>query len=158
MRQLLVVIGALGLFASSMAAADYYEWETDSKTQAYTDSPERIPARYRDSARQVEEASIHDYGRATRVDTPPVAAAPASQLVVLDAAADSEPSAVQAGPRLSFEREGITFSVADGDQPILVEEGVLLHDENGHLVEHTIIRQGDTVLMKVVKPLVRQVD
>ena len=69
MKQLLVVLGVLGAFASGMAVADYYYWETDSGTQAYTDSSERIPARYRDDAQKVPELSVHDYGRATRVET-----------------------------------------------------------------------------------------
>ena len=59
-----VIGAALALgFVPSPAAADYWRYETDSGSIAFTDDAKNIPAKYRESAKQIAEESLFTYPR-----------------------------------------------------------------------------------------------
>lgn len=145
----LILLGALGMCLPLPAAADYYRYETDNGSIAFTDDPEQIPARYRDSARPMAEQSLHDWERTTRVE-PGAHPKPAPQVrsATPDAAAGTEVVTLDAGHDLD-----VDVSVRS-DEPITIDKRVMRPDPDGKgTVEYTVVRQGDRVLMEVREPV-----
>lgn len=154
----LLVLGAFGFWLPLPAGAEYYRYETDNGSLAFTDDPEQIPARYRDAAVAVPEQSLHDWNRTTHVEPAPALpprAAKASPQRLRQVKSEAAPA-----------RDVVTLQVADdidfdvtarSDEPIIVEKGVLRSDGRG-TAEYTIVRQGDRVLMEIHNPLFNWVE
>ena len=157
----LLVLGAFGFWLPLPAGAEYYRYETDNGSLAFTDDPEQIPARYRDSAVAVPEQSLHDWNRTTHVEPAPALpprAAKASPQRLRQVKSEAAPA-----------RDVVTLNGIDGDidvgvdvtarsdEPIIVEKRVMRSDGIG-TVEYTIVRQGDRVLMEIREPVLDRVE
>lgn len=150
----LLLLGALGFCLPLTAGADYYRYETDNGSIAFTDDPEQIPTRYRDAAVVVLEQSLHDWNRTTHVEPAPrparrnvpeplrpLESRPARRAVTLDLG------------------DGIDVDVTTGSrEPIIVEKRVLRPDDQGSTVKYTIVRQGDRVLMEIREPVLDRIE
>lgn len=145
------------------ASADIFAWRTQDGVFAYTDDPERIPARYADQAVRLEDTSLKNYARLTRTDPVATQAAVAARAQRLEALrrmnglAAPQATAAHAGAGAAG---GTTVTVAtrnpqaptvdvraaDGAEPIVVES--VLTKERGSVASRhsTIVRQGDRVL------------
>ena len=67
MRIILTAALAVALLAPAAAFADLYRYETEQGTVAFTDDVERVPARYRASAKRQEVQNLKSYSRLTVV-------------------------------------------------------------------------------------------
>lgn len=152
----LLVLGALVFCLPLTAGADYYRYETDNGSVAFTDDPEQIPTRYRDAAIVVLEQSLHDWNRTTRVEPAP-RPAPRAVPQVLHRL-ESRPARAS---------DSLTLDVADGievdmttrsREPIIVEKRVLRPDDEGSTVMYTIVRQGDRLLMEIREPVLDRIE
>jgi hypothetical protein len=79
MMRIWAVIAVVALIAPGLASADYYRYETENGTTAFTDDEKRIPTRYRGDVVQVKEERFQDYARLSIVSRDvqgPVAAVP----------------------------------------------------------------------------------
>ena len=155
----LLVLGALGFCLPLPAGAEYYRYETDNGSLAFTDDPEQIPARYRDAAIAVPAQSLHDWNRTTRVEPAPPRAPKASSQLLRQVGSE----AARAGERVTL--DGIDDDIdvgvdvtARSDEPIIVEKRVLRPDDRGSTVEYTIVRQGDRVLMEIREPVLDRIE
>jgi hypothetical protein len=155
---------ALGLLPR-VAAADYWRYETDSGSTAFTDDAKNIPAKYRDSAVKIAEESLFTYKRLSLVDpikpaTPPSVANQAPAVPVFPWPAGSVAQAPEADrhprDRVSVDVEGVRVDVdADNsDEPIYIdkqqysdENGYI--DRNGFMPPTTIVRRGDKPLLYI---------
>jgi hypothetical protein len=159
-RRFWALLSILGMCVPALAGAEYYRYETENGSIAFTDDPAQIPARYRDSAEALPEQSLHDFRRTTRVEPRPKAEAapdvsappPATRRIYIQPrAATPRRVTISAG-------EGVDFDVeTDSPEPIIVQKGVLRSDGRG-TAEYTIVKQGDKVLMEVREPIVNWVE
>ena len=140
------VLGVIGIGLPFVAGADYYRYETDNGSIAFTDDPERIPERYQDSAEPVVEKSIHDWSRTSRVE--PQAGKPERQ-VLRDATPEPKTRKSQV---LTIDAGDLAVDVhTESHEPIKIEKGILRSDGRG-TAEYTIVRQGDKILMEFKEP------
>ncbi len=145
MRKFAVPLVLLALMSAGVAVADtYYRYETETAV-AFTDDPERIPMRYRDSVRMLEAKSLFDYGRTTIIEPRrDVAAAPPRALLEPPRrAADAQ------SPTVSLEvAPGIFMQVpVGGEDPVKVTKGWVQKD--GTLRPYLKVGQGDKVLLEM---------
>jgi hypothetical protein len=145
-----MLLVALALCLPVDATAEYYRYETENGSVAFTDDPEQIPTRYRDSAVPLAEQSLHDYERTTRVepDARRQAAPETDRAIQPQVEAPAETVTLSAG-------EGMNFDVpANSVEPIRIEKRIMRpHPDGKGTAEYTIVRQGDRVLMEVVEPV-----
>ena len=157
-KRIWALLSILGLCVPAAAGAEYYRYETENGSVAFTDDPDQIPARYRESAETLAEKSVHDFSRTTRVEprekaTPEVSASPPAPRRVYVRPLPAKPRRVTIAAG-----EGIDFDVeTESAEPIIVQKGVLKSDGRG-TAEHTIVKQGDKVLMEVREPIVNWVE
>ncbi|MFI5317311.1 MAG: hypothetical protein ACHQ6T_16550 [Myxococcota bacterium] len=158
-----MIAGALALaLTPRIAAAEYWRYETDSGSTAFTDDAKNIPAKYRTSAVKIAEESLASYKRLSVVET---TSAPKPRRLAADAV--TEPvspwpvgAAAQAPPRPSYPSDRISIDVdgvrvdvdADADEPITIDKRQYM-DMNGEFFDHggtmaatTIVRRGDKPL------------
>jgi hypothetical protein len=155
-----VLAGVLALnLAPRLAAADYWKYESESGSVAFTDDAKNIPAKYQKEAVRVPVRGLEGYERLSVVD--PIRTAPATPKgVAVEPAPDvyslaSAPApAAQAGERVSLDVGGVRIDVdTDADsEPIYVDKEQYV-DEDGRYIDHngimaptTVIRRGDKVL------------
>lgn len=65
--KVLCVALAAGVLMPGLAAADYYRYETVSGTICFTDELNRVPLRYREEVKIIQESALASYGRLTLV-------------------------------------------------------------------------------------------
>jgi hypothetical protein len=65
--KVLCVALAAGVLMPGLAAADYYRYETVGGTICFTDELNRVPLRYREEVKIIQEAALASYGRLTLV-------------------------------------------------------------------------------------------
>jgi hypothetical protein len=143
------------VLAPRLAAAEYWRYETESGSIAFTDDPKSIPAKYRESAKAVKAESLFDYDRLSVVE--PIRPAPAP------AAAGTAPVPVFPWPveraaeprrdvedRVSLDVGGMRFDLeADEDEPITVERRQYTRPDGSYFeyggitAPTTVIRRGD---------------
>jgi hypothetical protein len=154
MKRLILMLVAACWLAPAAGFADYWVWETDSGTMAFTDDPEQIPARYREAAELRQDMGLEAYERASIV-----VRTPEYQMTELAASAEKQPAATEVRPHdvVTIEvDEGISFDVpvtagAD-EEPIVVETGIIASDGRG-TAERSLVKRGDKILLEVKKPL-----
>jgi len=155
---------ALGLLPR-VAAADYWRYQSDSGSTAFTDDAKNIPAKYRASAERIPEQPLSSYPRLSVVD--PVRPAPTPNGVgeapavpvfpwpVASAAPAVPPAPVPPQDRVSMEVDGVRIDVDSElgqDEPISVDKRQWT-DADGNYFQHgeymvptTVIRRGDKPL------------
>jgi hypothetical protein len=149
-----------------VAAAEYWRYETDSGSTAFTDDAKNIPAKYRASAVKIAEEPLTTYKRLSVVETPVRSATPRS--VAPEAAAvpvfpwpvgsvaqaparENHPS-----DRIAIDVEGVRIDVdPDSEEPIYIDKQQYT-DANGDYIDHggymaptTIVRRGDKPLVYI---------
>jgi hypothetical protein len=147
---------ALGL-VPRLAAADYWRYETDSGSTAFTDDAKNIPAKYRASAVKIAEQPLAGYRKLTVVQKDP-AVTRKSVAPELAAAAPvrSEAPVGVASPdvqRLGINVSGVQVDIdADADEPIHIDKRQWVDgqgdyfDHGGTMAPTTVIRKGDRPL------------
>lgn len=167
MTTLLVGVGlALALPAT---AGTLYRWTTADGSVAATDDPERIPERYKKTARATETGGMTGFERHTPTD----AAAQARYAEALyerldrlrslnaelnDSGYDRSSVAVAGSERPAYEAvveldDGTALRIpsqAGGEGPIIVEQKRVRRPGQITTVHDTIVRQGDDILMIVI--------
>jgi hypothetical protein len=160
-----VIAAALAIAGlPGIAGADYWRYETDSGSTAFTDDAKNIPAKYRDSAVKIAEESLFTYKRLSIVDpvkpaTPSGVNAPNAAVPVFPwpaPVAAVAPSAPQTSPRVSIDVEGVRIDVdPNQDEPIYIDKRQYTNAE-GDYIEHggymtptTIVRKGDKELVYI---------
>jgi len=159
MKPLILMLVVACWLAPATGSADYYVWETESGTMAFTDDAEQVPARYREQAELRQDLALQDYERTSVVVRTPEYRAELPTLSEVE-----HPTAARALPHevVSIEvDEGISLEVpvaADADeQPIVVETGIIESDGRGS-AERSLVKRGDKVLLEVKKPLFNWVE
>lgn len=152
-----VIIAAICIAVALPAlAGTMYSWRTRDGSQAFTDDPKRIPARYRDEAESRPMGHLEDYSRYTpsEVSTEePYAKRLEKRLEHLrklqverapgeTAAADDLRLGVRVG------RDHIELPLAtQGDEPTVIEEVRLAPDSMHVTTRHAVkIRRGDRLI------------
>ena len=145
------VLGVIGIGLPFVASADYYRYETENGSIAFTDDPERIPERYQDSAEPLVEKSVHDWDRTTRVE-------PGASKQSRTALPHTAPEPTQRTPEPTQLRESVmTIDAGNGmkvdvptkdSEPITIEKDILKSDGQ-KTAKYTIVRQGDKILMEI---------
>jgi hypothetical protein len=160
-----VIAAALALGAvPQLAAAEYWRYETDSGSTAFTDDVKNIPAKYRASAVKIAEESLFTYKRLSVVDpvkpTPrSVASADAVPMSPSPTAAASIASAAPASDRhpeerVSIDVEGVRIDVdPDADEPLYIDKRQYT-DADGNYIEHGGYMSATTIVRRGEKPLV----
>ncbi|HTO07128.1 MAG TPA: hypothetical protein VMR86_08725 [Myxococcota bacterium] len=155
-KWLVVAALALGL-VPKLAAADYWRYETDSGSTAFTDDAKNIPAKYRASAVKIAEEPLATYRKLSVVQTSPTATPNGVAAQRADALPPrAEAPLAQAGPgvqRLGINVSGVQVDIdADADEPIHIDKRQW-EDDNGDYFDHggtmaptTVIRKGDRPL------------
>ena len=164
-RWMIAAMLALGLLPR-VAAADYWRYQTDSGSTAFTDDAKNIPAKYRATAERIPEAPLATYPRLSVVDPTParptrnsVAEAPAVPVfpwpVASAAPAAQPPAPVPPQDRVSLTVDGVRIDVdpeMGQDEPISVDKRQW-EDSDGNYFQHgeymvptTVIRRGDKPL------------
>jgi hypothetical protein len=154
-----IIAGALALgLVPRLAAADYWRYETDSGSTAFTDDAKNIPAKYKASAVKIAEESLATYRRLSVVqNTPAVTPRPPAYAMTPEVAPEPQRPhdvAEEGLPtrrinRLGINVEGIQVDMdADQDEPITIDKRQYM-DGNGDYFDHdgvmapmTVIRQG----------------
>ncbi len=152
MRKFAVVLVSLALVSAGVAVADtYYRYETETAV-TFTDDLERIPVRYRDSARMFEAKSLFDYERATVAEKGATRIAPAAPMVGLGALElpDPEGSALET---ITVDLGGgvsVDVPVGANDEPIRVEHSWDYRERDGTIALYPVtqVKQGDRVLLE----------
>jgi len=161
-----VIAAMLGLgLLPRVAAADYWRYQTDSGSTAFTDDAKNIPAKYRASAERIPEAPLSTYPRLSVVD--PVRPAPTRNSVAdappvpvfpwpVASAAPAQPAGpVPPQDRVSLEVDGVRIDVDSEmgqDEPITVDKRQWTDDDGNYfqhgeyMVPTTVIRRGDKPL------------
>jgi hypothetical protein len=155
---------AVALFPR-IAAAEYWRYETDSGSTAFTDDAKNIPAKYRSSAVKIAEESLFTYKRLSLVDpvkpaTPrsvaseaavPVFPWPANTAAPAPPARENHPS-----DRVSIDVEGVRIDVdPNSEEPIYIDKQQYTDvdgdyiDHNGFMPPTTIVRRGDKPLVYI---------
>ena len=159
------VIGAallLGLLPQA-ARAEYWRYETDSGSIAFTDDAKNIPAKYREHAQKIAEQSLDGYRRLSIVQKQPAltlksvapdpgyagyAQAPMSNRIATE---DMQPG--QTIHRLGINVSGVQVDIdADSNEPIYVDKSQWVDregdyfDHGGVMAPTTVIRQGGRTL------------
>jgi hypothetical protein len=144
------------------AVADVFRYTQDNGTQAFGDTLERIPARYRDKAERTPDQPLADYARLTVTERPREKAAglrvpeDTTSLVAERAAALHAASTDPSGGDFDALLEvapGVLVPVAreDGDEePIRVERSFRWID--GRYTRLVTLRRGPDVIAEVVDP------
>jgi hypothetical protein len=145
------------------AQADYWRYQTDSGSTAFTDDAKNIPAKYRANAERIAEEPLSTYKRLSVVEPVrptqnSVASAPAVPVFPwpVAAATPAEPPApVAPQDRVSLNIDGVRIDVDSElgqDEPISVDKRQWV-DANGDYFQHgeymvptTVIRRGDKPL------------
>jgi hypothetical protein len=153
---------ALGVLPR-IAAAEYWRYETDSGSTAFTDDAKNIPAKYRASAVKIAEESLFTYKRLSIVEpvqptpsrvAPTAAAVPVFPWPVGSAqvapAGDNHPR-----DRVSVDVDGVRIDVdADSsEEPIYIDKQQYT-DTNGDYIDHNGFMPPTTVVRRGDKPLV----
>ena len=150
---------ALGLLPAA-ARADYWRYETDSGSTAFTDDAKNIPAKYRASAVKIAEQSLDGYRKLSIVQKNPVVPAPRAA-VTPDVAAAPPQMAYQGDetPRTNgINRLGITIDGmqvdidADADEPVYIDKRQWV-DGSGDFFDHGGVMAPTTVIRRGDKPL-----
>ena len=169
MTTLLVGVGLALVFPAT--AGTLYRWQTADGSVSVTDDPDRIPARYKKSARAFETSGMGGFERHTPTDGTAQAEYEVAlyerleRLRELNAGLNAQgygraPNAAPAAAeRPQFEAiveldDGTALRVpssATSDGPIIVEEKRVRRPGQITTVHNTIVRQGDEILM-VVRP------
>jgi len=157
---------ALGLVPQA-ARADYWRYETDSGSTAFTDDAKNIPAKYRASAVKIAEESLFTYPKLSIVDpvkpTPSRVAPEAAAVPVFPwPAGAAAPVAAVGGDnhprdRVSVDVEGVRVDVdADSsEEPIYIDKQQYSDsngdyiDRNGFMPPTTVVRRGDKPLVYI---------
>lgn len=156
-KWLVAALLALGL-APQVARADYWRYETDSGSTAFTDDAKNIPAKYRASAVKIAEEPLATYRKLSVVqrDAEATPKRVARQVPAVDPAYAAEPIAAPRSDgvqRLGINVSGVQVNVdADADEPIYIDKRQW-EDGNGDYFDHggtmtptTVIRKGDRPL------------
>ncbi len=158
-----LVLLALSLAVPAQAMRAFH-WETDTGTLAYTDTKERIPARYADRAHVIEVPTLQDYARLTVSQPSPRALGqPSAAAVPAPLAAEAAQPTVVAAPVMATPQaiyvdagNGLLLPVPtaglDPSAPIRVEKRVYRW-EDGLAYPFTIVKQGDRVLVEIREEL-----
>ena len=158
-KRVWALLSVLGMCVPTLAGAEYYRYETENGSIAFTDDREQIPARYRDSVQVLAEQSLHSFERTTRVEpreqaeeTPHVSTAPAPRIQHVPAPS-TKPRRVTVALG-----DGVDFDVeSESDEPIIVQKRILKSDGRG-TAEYTIVKQGDKILMEIHEPILDWVE
>jgi Domain of unknown function (DUF4124) len=160
-RVLGVVLTGAALALPSLVHAEIYAWRTDDGVYAYTDDPERIPARYADQAVAVRDTHLGSYARLTRQDSAAAAAVSArlqQRLEYLRKLNASAPGASAAANASAPGRTTVTVATGSPQAPTLdistdanaepiVVEPVVARKKGDLRTRHTtVVRQGDHTL------------
>lgn len=159
-RNWLAAAGFALALAPLPAAADYWRYETETGSVAFTDDPKGIPAKYQASAKAVKEESLFDYSRLSVVDPVP-AAAPTRPRVAQEAPVPVFPwpvghaEAAERSSSVSVNVGGMQINVeGDGDEsePLVVDRGQYF-DLDGNFFDHGGITSPTTIIRRGDKPL-----
>ena len=159
-RNWLAAAGFALALAPQLAAADYWRYETETGSVAFTDDPKNIPAKYQASAKAVKEESLFDYSRLSVVDPVP-AAAPTRAGVAKDAAVPVFPWPVaqteteERGSNVTLNVGGLQLNVegeGDEDEPLYVDRGQY-QDMDGEFFDRNVITSPTTIVRRGNKPL-----
>jgi hypothetical protein len=150
-----------------VAAAEYWRYETDSGSTAFTDDAKNIPAKYRASAVKIAEESLSTYKRLTVVEpikppTPRGVAADAAAVPVFPWPAGSVAQAPAPArdnhptDRIAIDVEGVRIDVdPESEEPIYIDKQQYTDvdgnyiDHNGYMPPTTIVRRGDKPLVYI---------
>jgi len=155
---------ALGLLPR-VAAAEYWRYETDSGSTAFTDDAKNIPVKYRASAVKIAEEPLTTYKRLSVVEpiqpaTPRSVGADAAAVPVFPwPVASAAPAPARENhptDRVSVDVEGVRIDVdPDQDEPISIDKrqytdadgSFIMHGD--YMVPTTIVRRGDKPLVYI---------
>jgi len=152
MRILVQLPVLLVLCASPALAKDFYAYEQDNGTLAFSDEVAKVPARYRDQAERRSEQALVAYPRHTRVErypnlrgnnpegmgealNPNVAREVAGQRTIL----------INAG-------QGLQVPIVVGEDQPKVDVRYAYRWSNGRYTPFTIVSQGDRVIAEIERP------
>lgn len=155
---------ALG-FVPSHARADYWRYETESGSIAFTDDAKNVPAKYRESAKQIAEEPLTTYPRLSVVQpdayrpTPRGVADPNAAVPVFPWPVPANavaPQAHEGSPRVSLDVEGVRIDVdPNQSEPIYIDKRQYMTGD-GDYIDHggvnsatTIVRQGGKDLVYI---------
>jgi hypothetical protein len=157
-----------GLLAGPVAtpadAGTLWKWTTEDGSVAFTDDPERIPARYRAEAKQREMGGLGSFSRYTPSD--PAAdereargtAERLERLRELNAPpqriAESAPAAAPGGSEAVIQvddQTAVRVPTGGGEGPVIVEQVRVKADGSIFTHHDTVVRRGDEILM-IVRP------
>jgi hypothetical protein len=154
---------ALGLLPR-VAAAEYWRYETDSGSTAFTDDAKNIPAKYRASAVKIAEEPLTTYKRLSIVEpvqpTPSRVAPEAAAVPVfpwpVGSAAQAPAGENHPSDRIAIDVEGVRIDVdPNSEEPIYIDKQQYT-DANGDYIDHggymaptTIVRRGDKPLVYI---------
>jgi hypothetical protein len=144
MRYSLIALVLVAAWLPTAAAADFYGYETEEGTVAYTDEIERVPARYRDGAERLQERGLDEYARTTPVPGG-ASYAPSEPWRLPPGAADRPSTGAPSGHRMSVNLGSATsISVPPGAGPIRVSRTGFWED--GVYRTALIVEQGGETL------------
>ncbi|MFQ5513448.1 MAG: hypothetical protein ACE5FG_03350 [Myxococcota bacterium] len=144
------------LLSPSLAGADYFRYETENGTLAFTDDEKRIPSRYREAATQEREQPLDSYARlsvvsheawtrrATSPDASATALASADTRVAVEAPERTEPPLrIQIGTRPA----STTIELPAQQQgPVRLARYTEWRWVDGRYVPHAIVEQDGHVI------------
>jgi hypothetical protein len=158
MRITLTAALAAALLAPAAARADLYRYETEQGTVAFTDDIERVPARYRASAKREDPRDLESYSRLTIVPKGATTHAPPARAEAESVAEAPPGGAVIEAPRPSLEI-GLGGSRAieipfdpSSDEPIVVRRRQYrLVDDGAAPIwkPFVVIQQGDRIIAEI---------
>ena len=146
---------AAALLVAFTSAADYYRYETESGTVAFTDDLKQVPKRYRADVERLKPNALGDYPRLSVADSSRSISVPRTSVDEPDRnrPASRQPQTERARTVTIEVAPGILVDVfPQGDEPIRVEEWTHRW-EDGILQPYTIVRQGDRVLLEIKRAL-----
>ena len=150
MKRIWAVIAVVALIAPGLASADYYRYETENGSTAFTDDEKRIPTRYRGDVMQVKEERFEDYSRLSIVSGDVRGPADSTSTPATEAATEVPAgTASDLGDRIqiSTNPSTTTLEVPAGTQtPAYVERYTEWRWIDGLYVPHAVVKHDGRVV------------
>ncbi len=148
-------IAMLMLMLPAAASAEFFRYETEEGTLAFTDDEKRIPSRYRAHAVPEAPQSLLDYPRLTIAEVGATSVATTSWLEGLEeeepSAAPSDTAPMGAGTiQIQSNPANVIFNVpADTDEPVFIERITEWRRVGSWLVPFMVVKRNGKVVAEI---------
>lgn len=133
----------------ALALADYFTYQTENGTLAYTDELKRVPARYRDSAKRHLDQSFWNYSRLTPVPKGASYAPAESVFGDTETAEFSSPTTTSSDIQIQADRD-LEITVPEGEGPVKVTRRTVW--ERGASRRQVVVSRGDETVAVIDRP------